>query len=239
MPSSWRRTPLHSPQLLYASGIRLPALGRYLNEHLQVGLMVELNAAPPSDAATGVTWVPAVDDDFPFSITLTEAAPAMLPFAIPGADPDKRIIFVSLFSAMDLQADNRVAFSDTALDWRGLPALLPHLRPSTADLERIENAKTIVGRIAEQLGRSVPGVTFMRPPYGSSLHYQGTVRMGESDDGTSVCDRDGRVWGTDNLHVAGNGVIPTVTATNPTLTSVALAILAGRAIGRRRFSARF
>ncbi len=69
-------------------------------------------------------------------------------------------------------------------------------------------------------------------PGGSSLHYQGTVRMGVEDDGDSVCDRHGRVWNTENLYVAGNGLIPTSTACNPTLTGVALAT-----IGARRVSA--
>jgi choline dehydrogenase-like flavoprotein len=55
----------------------------------------------------------------------------------------------------------------------------------------------------------------------------GTIRMG------SVCDRHSRVWGFDNLYVAGNDVIPTMTAGNPTLTSVALAILGARDIVAR------
>lgn len=67
-------------------------------------------------------------------------------------------------------------------------------------------------------------------PNGTSLHYQGTVRMGSQDDGTSVCDRHSRVWGTENLYVAGNGVIPTPTACNPTLTSVALAVIGAHEI---------
>ena len=36
-------------------------------------------------------------------------------------------------------------------------------------------------------------------PAGSSIHYMGTVRMGATDDGTSVCDSYSRVWGVPGL----------------------------------------
>ena len=67
-------------------------------------------------------------------------------------------------------------------------------------------------------------------PAGTSLHYQGTVRMGEADDGTSVCDPASAVWRMSGLYVGGNGVIPTATACNPTLTAVALGVLTARAL---------
>jgi choline dehydrogenase-like flavoprotein len=54
--------------------------------------------------------------------------------------------------------------------------------------------------------------------------------MGRHDDGESVCSPDSQVWDVPGLFVAGNGVIPTATACNPTLTAVALAVRGARRI---------
>ena len=62
-------------------------------------------------------------------------------------------------------------------------------------------------------------------PKGLALHIQGTTRMGSSPD-CSVVDEHLKVHGIKNLYVGGNGVIPTGNASNPTLTSVSLALRA-------------
>ncbi|MEU7979110.1 GMC oxidoreductase [Micromonospora sp. NPDC049081] len=217
---------LRTPQLLFASGIRPPALGRYLNEHAQVSLAAELHGFAgevPAGPARGVTWIPYDDLTFPFHGMVTPLDPTTLP--VPAPHPWAA---VHLFVPQDVAAGNRVTFSDDERDWAGLPVMRLRHRPSPADGATIGAAREAVLRLSRLLGRPVEGeVPWVHPP-GSSLHYQGTVRMGVSDDGTSVCDPVSQVWGVRGLYVAGNGVIPTRTACNPTLTSMALAVLGAR-----------
>jgi choline dehydrogenase-like flavoprotein len=107
-----------------------------------------------------------------------------------------------------------------------------HIDYELTERERseLEEARVEISRAADALGTFVPGGEPRVLPAGTSLHYSGTIRMGAADDAASVCDRDCRVWGFHNLFVGGNGVIPTATACNPTLTSVALATRSARRI---------
>lgn len=218
---------LHTPQLLYASHIRPKALGRNLNDHFIISQMAEMQGTPPMRA---MNWIPATND-FPFSVTIHATSLSSMERT---PDFTGQPVGMGVFCPSDIDWENRVEFDDSKLDWRGLPAISIKWKPSNADRARVEQAKKVAVRIAEIIGRPAPGFATIMQPVGSSLHYQGTIRMGESNDGTSVCDRNSRVWDFDNLYVAGNGVIPTVTATNPTLFSVALATFGAREIASAR-----
>jgi choline dehydrogenase-like flavoprotein len=210
---------LRTPQLLFASGVRPAALGRCFNEHPYLAALFELDepAGEPGDAelnalmpASGVTWIPFDDERFPMHVGLHQWG---------------SLLAVGIFLPKEIAWENRVEFSASGVDWRGLPSVRLCYSLSAADLEAVKRASEVMVTIARACTGAPPDERPGLMPNGSSLHYQGTVRMGAQDDGNSVCDRHSRVWGTQNLYVAGNGVIPTSTACNPTLTSVALAVI--------------
>jgi choline dehydrogenase-like flavoprotein len=244
---------LRTPQLLFASGVRPRALGHYLNEHPQVSMMAEVdglgsdtvhqgevgNATAMSDstavtvAGSGVTWIPYEVEGFPFHGMLSQIDPDTVSRSLRDRRERKPLISVHFFVPQQLRFDNRLEFSETEADWIGMPAMTIHHTLSQRDRAVLEYGKREALRLSNILGRPADVETPWILPSGSSLHYQGTVRMGTADDGTSVCDPSCRVWGTENLYVAGNGVIPTQTACNPTLTSVALSVIGARDIVNR------
>lgn len=230
---------LRTPQLLWASGIRPDALGRYLNDQAQIVFAVRIRDFQPADGEegaaqtglseySGVTWVPFTDDaPFHGQVMQLDASPVKLTDDDPAAPGS--IVGLGLFCAKDLQPEDRLEFSADATDAYGLPAMTIHYTLTDRDHEVIDRAKAEIVRLGKAIGEPLDDRPFMMP-LGASLHYQGTTRMGPVDDGTSVCSPDSEVWAAPGLFVAGNGVIPTATACNPTLTSVALAVRGARSI---------
>ncbi|GAB14773.1 putative oxidoreductase [Arthrobacter globiformis NBRC 12137] len=236
---------LRTPQLLWASGIRPDALGRYLNDQAQVVFASRLRGVtdlqgPPAAGGTlseqsGVAWVPYTDEA-PFHGQVMQLDASPVPLAeddpvVPGS-----IVGLGLFCAKDLQREDRVAFDNTVHDSYGMPAMRIHYRLTQRDHEILDRAKREIVRLGKAVGEPLVERPFVLPP-GASLHYQGTTRMGETDDGESVCSPDSQVWEVPGLFVAGNGVIPTATACNPTLTAVALAVRGARKIAEELTSA--
>ena len=113
-----------------------------------------------------------------------------------------------------------------------MPKPAIHYVLTDRDHATFAEAKTAMLRAARALGEFIGDAPIVLSP-GASLHYQGSTRMGPADDGTSVCSPSCEVWGVDGLYVAGNNVIPTAIACNPTLTSVALAVRGARDIATR------
>jgi hypothetical protein len=209
--------------VLWASGVRAAALGRYLNAQPQlmaavrVGSNTPTTAPPPfrfsAEAVRGVFWVPHDDETHPFhgQVMHLDASPMAV-----GGDRDGEhwIVGLGWFCRKDVRAADRVHFVDGVLDAYGMPALHIDYGLSDEDEQAIaaaavaqELAKTALGDWVEDAAR--PRLV----PAGSSLHYQGTTRMGMRDDGTSVCDPRGQVWARGADRAADRGDLTRLWAT--------------------------
>jgi pyranose oxidase len=237
---------LRTPQLLWASGIRPRALGHYINDHIFNMASVELSERvieraraalqaagrlPDSSRAQqesiiGIFRVPFHSPEHPFhaQVMHLDVSPIPLDPSQVRGDP-RHIVGLGWVPLKEIRYEDHVEFSDTETDYFGMPKMTIHYALTDKDQAALEAARAEQRRAAEAFGRSLEGDPQMLPP-GTSLHYQGSMRMGEHDDGTSVCDSYSQVWSLQNLFIGGNGVIPTATACNPTLTSVALAVRA-------------
>jgi choline dehydrogenase-like flavoprotein len=229
---------LRTPQLLWASRIRPAALGCYLNEHAFLAgqvvadasrLGIDVAALPttrPGEWAIGSYWLPRSGDRQPFQGQIMgkpardSASGEVTGFAVS----------LSFYVPTEVRRENRIEFSDTETDAVGMPRATIHFSYSDEDRKLIERARASQELAGSRIGDFDPATDSQLLPAGSSLHYTGTVRMGASDDGTSVCGPDAHVWGFDNLFVAGNGVVPTALACNSTLTGMVTAVRAARSV---------
>ncbi|MGN6445242.1 GMC oxidoreductase [Amnibacterium sp.] len=242
-----------SPQLLWASGIRPTALGHYLTEHPMVISTVVLDeermsrhatedqleaelarrAKNPADPVGAVNRIPFSEPDHPFALQVMYAERP--PFPLDPAHPAARNRwgYVNMGYGMRKRPrfEDGVTFDDEELDYRGFPNMTIRYELTEAEQAEIAQGTEHLGRAGCALGTFIAEPRLL--PNGSSLHFQGTMRMGEHDDGTSVADPWSRVWGFERLVVGGNALIPTATAMNPTLMSVAIAVRGARAAAER------
>lgn len=233
---------IRTPQLLFKSGIKPNALGHYLNDHGQVLGLAELpesvtdssgNTAKPGSLSSysGVSWIPYDRETFPVHAQIMQMDASPIPLQEVKEPRPGAFVGVGLFVPKQITFEDRVEFSETENDFFGMPKPALFYKWNDEDQRRFAKAKELLAEVCETIGTPLGNGPITMPP-GSSLHYLGTVRMGRSNDGTSVCDEDSKVWGFENLYVGGNGVIPTETAGNPTPTSMAFAIKAARAVNK-------
>lgn len=121
---------------------------------------------------------------------------------------------------------------DTARDELGVPRATLHWALTPLEKRSIRKMYQLIGREAGAAGFGrVRLMEYLRdeqddswPPFtGGGWHHMGTTRMGDHPS-RGVVDPDCRVFGIDNLYVAGASCYPTSGAANPTLTLVALSL---------------
>ena len=143
---------------------------------------------------------------------------------------DQRVVVdLRFYCKTDPHYENYVQFEKDITDGWGMPQPTFYYTITDMEAKQMHAMMVDMEAIAANLGGYVPRQPPHYLPPGSALHITGTTRAGKSR-GDSVCDKTGKVWGTNDLYVGGNGVIPTGTACNPTLTSMCFAIVGAEAI---------
>jgi len=134
--------------------------------------------------------------------------------------------------------DSRVSLGD-AVDPFGVPRLVLQWQMRDSELAWICRAYRALEAAIAKSGLGVLHFdadlsdTVQHALVSQGGHHIGTVRMGD-DPRTGVVDKNGEVWSTHGLFVAGAAIFPTSGFANPTLTAVALAFrLADHLIGRQ------
>jgi choline dehydrogenase-like flavoprotein len=117
--------------------------------------------------------------------------------------------------------ENRVVLSDQR-DALGQPRAALHLRWSVEEQDALARLRSLLAGELESAGIGDVQIDQARRPDPNAHHHSGTTRMAETPS-NGVVDRDCRVFGVDNLYVAGASVFPTAGFANPTLTIVAMA----------------
>ncbi|KAL0570156.1 Pyranose 2-oxidase [Marasmius crinis-equi] len=248
-----------TPQILWNSGIRPPALGRHLTL-LKIVLLREIVDRIPFDPRfeERVERHRERHPSDPLPIPFNDPEPQVnLPYTAkypwhvqihrdafsygdvgPKADP-RVVVDLRFFGKGEIRAENRVTFGKEGLregDWRagvtdiyGMPQPTFHVERTKDDGDRDQRMMEDMTAVASMLGGYLPDSYPQFMEPGLALHITGTIRVGK-DPENSVADPNSRVHGFDDLWVGGNGCIPDATASNPTRTSVAYAIRGAEAI---------
>jgi pyranose oxidase len=145
---------------------------------------------------------------------------------------DRLIVDLRWFGMVEQRPENRITFSEVYKDAFGMPQPTFEFQLNEQEGQGQHRMIGDLLRAARTLGGFLPGSEPQFMPPGLPLHVHGTIRMG-MDPAASVVNPDSQVWGINNLYLGGNGLLSVGNASNPTLTSVALALKAAAHIIRK------
>jgi choline dehydrogenase-like flavoprotein len=217
---------LGTPQLMVASELECSdALGRYVMEHVmfasRVPIARDLLAGVPDDDPSYAVWVPySSARAWHTQLSRTPVLPDLLDYR--ARDTGDLLTFCSV----EPRRENRFTYNKNRLDGFGLPSIEAEFELSHDDRRLLGDAIRDHWMIASGFGEYHRGWAPQLFAFGASTHLVGGHRMGAEDDGTSVTDSFSKVWGYDNLYLAGNGLFSERSGSNPTLQTVAMALRA-------------
>ncbi|WP_373228586.1 GMC oxidoreductase [Cohnella sp.] len=218
---------LETPQLLLYSGIQGRAIGHYLTNHSFVMAHGVVNRGDfPELLGTLGILIPQTNEQ-PFQIQLY--GPGDYFWYSYEEQPLRREWDVRFegFGIVESRFENQVYLDPNRRNEYGVPKIQINFSYSEKDKEIIYQ----VARAIEQAAVVIKAPLIIKDgksdlclmPPGLDNHVSGTCRMG-IDSSNSGTNRYGEVFGVNGLFVADNSILPPIGASNPTLTTISLAI---------------
>ncbi|KAI0152756.1 hypothetical protein GGR57DRAFT_513365 [Xylariaceae sp. FL1272] len=176
-------------------------------------------------------------DDFPWHTQIHRDAFGY--GELPAGLDQRLVVDLRFFGYVDTVETNKITWDRDRKDGFGMPQPTFHFEMSRDDCDRASDMMQDMVDVASTLGPFVPGA---EPKYlapGLALHICGIYRAGQkltrelgfrNVKKTSVVNREGLVWGLENLYLGGCGILPKGNASNPTLTAACHALASARVI---------
>ncbi|WP_082614678.1 GMC oxidoreductase [Paenibacillus sp. Soil787] len=227
---------LETPRILLNSGIKGEAVGHYLTNHSRV----------VGNAIISRLEFPEVLGTLNILLPQTEERPYQIQMYGPGqyywyhykTEPLQQEWRVDMQASGKVESryENYVSLDPQKRDEYGMQELQVCFSYNDRDLEVIRQMAEGVKQASYVMNATLltngGSEVCLRLP-GEEIHEMGTCRMG-NDSRNAAVNRYGEVFGISGLFVADNSVIPASGASNPTLTTVALAIRTADYIQQQR-----
>lgn len=218
---------LETPQLLLYSGIQGGAIGHYLTNHSFIMAHGVVNRSDfPELLGTLGILIPQTNEQ-PFQIQLY--GPGDYFWYSYEEQPLRKEWEVRYegFGIVESRFENQVYLDPNRRNEYGVPEIQIRFSYSDKDKEIIQQVARTIEQTSEIM--NAPLITkdgksdlCLMPP-GIDNHVSGTCRM-SLDKTKGGANRYGEVFGVTGLFVADNSVLPPIGASNPTLTTISLAI---------------
>lgn len=217
---------IHSPFILMRSGLRHPALGRYLHEKHVITFEVLLDGLDHFDGGIPTTGLNTMLLDGEHR---RDTAGALGYFMNNYRRDGFRPVYNRWRQTLPLEyfVEDIPLESNGVIDDGGDTPLVSHASRSEYCMRGVER---VIARLPEVLAALPVEDVIRRPDLPTGSHLQGTCRMG-SDPETSIVDGGLVHHQVRNLMVLGTAVWPTCGMSNPSLTAAALSLRAADLLG--------
>lgn len=233
-------SPLETCRLLLASGIKHPALGRGLVDHISVGfLLVEpLSKTPPGERGPfpGAAFIPrfvnlgegpsrAYRGGFSIEVNgpwpLRDVGEEMLTALGLSLQRGVRHTFITAIGELSPHPERYMHLAAQARDAFG--RLLPCIHFAWSDHERrmVAEMQQACRAVAEAIASPGAELIFYSDPFYSPFvfHPAGVCALGKTE--AALCNPGGRLWTFENVFIADASVLPSAGDCHPTLTVLA------------------